>query len=93
MIYRTNEYLGYPDRISVPAGEAVSFQLSSKRPSVKVEVLRLRCADVDANGPGFKYEVMTSNIDGEHACLDQPIRPGSNAVIDHHGALVPTDGH
>ncbi|MGY2902594.1 N,N-dimethylformamidase [Bradyrhizobium sp. URHC0002] len=93
MIYRTNDYLGYPDRISVPAGEAVSFQLSAKRPSVKVEVLRLRCGDLDANGPGFKYEVMTSGIDGEHACLDQPIRPGSNAVIDHDGALVPTGGH
>jgi N,N-dimethylformamidase len=93
VIYRTNEYLGYPDRISVPAGEAVRFQLSSKRPSVKVEVLRLRCGDVDTNGPGFKYEVMTSPIDGEHACLDQPIRPGSNAVVDHDGALVPTGGH
>ncbi|MGY3145541.1 N,N-dimethylformamidase [Bradyrhizobium sp. USDA 3397] len=93
MIYRTNEYLGYPDRISVPAGEPVRFQLSSKRPSVKVEVLRLRCGDVDSNGPGFKYEVITSPIDGEHACLDQPIRPGSNVVIDHDGALVPTGGH
>lgn len=93
MIYRTNEYLGYPDRISVPAGETVRFQLSSKRPNVKVEVLRLRCGDVDVNGPGFKYEVMTSNVDGEHACLDQPIRPGSNAIVEHDGALAPTGGH
>lgn len=93
MIYKTNEYLGYPDRISVPAGEQVKFQLSSKRPKVKVEVLRLRCGDVDANGPGFKYELMPSNIDGEHACLDQPIRPGSNAVIEHDGVLVPAAAH
>ena len=93
MIYKTNEYLGYPDRISVPAGEQVKFQLSSKRRKVKVEVLRLRCGDVDANGPGFKYEIMASNIDGEHACLDQPIRPGSNAVIEHDGVLVPTGAH
>lgn len=89
MIYKTNEYLGYPDRISVPGGETIKFQLSSKRPKVNVEVLRLRCGDVDTNGPGFKYEVMQSDIDGIHACLDQEIRPGSCAVIDHDGALVP----
>ncbi len=89
MIYKTNEYLGYPDRISVPAGETVKFQLSSKRPAVNVEVLRLRCGDVDTNGPGFKYEVMQSAIDGVHACLDQEIRPGSCAVIEHGGTLVP----
>ncbi|WP_217539504.1 hypothetical protein, partial [Stenotrophomonas sp. GbtcB23] len=84
MVYRTNEYLGYPDRISVPAGETVKFQLSSKRPKVNVEVLRLRCGDVDVNGPGFKYEVMRSGIDGVQACLDQEIRPGSCAVVEHN---------
>lgn len=90
MIYKTNEYLGYPDRISVPAGETVRFQLSSKRPEVKVEVLRLRCGDVDANGPGFKYDVMDSAIDGVHACLDQEIRPGSCAIIADGGTLAPS---
>lgn len=90
MIYKTNEYLGYPDRISVPAGEIVKFQLSSKRSEVKVEVLRLRCGDVDANGPGFKYDLMESAIDGVHTCLDQDIRPGSCATIEHGDALVPS---
>ncbi len=52
-------------------------------------MLRLRCGDVDTNGPGFKYEVMQSAIDGVHACLDQEIRPGSCAIIEHGGALVP----
>lgn len=89
MIDETNEYLGYPDRLSVPAGETVEFQLSSRYDRVHVEVLRLRCGDVDANGPGFKYEVMPSDIDGVHACLDQEIRPGSCAVIAHDGALAP----
>lgn len=93
MIFRTNEYLGYPDRISVPAGERITFHLSSKRPKVKIEVLRLRCGDVDANGPGFKYEVMESSIDGEHACLDQPIFPGSCAIVEHGGTLVPGGRH
>jgi N,N-dimethylformamidase len=90
VIYKTNEYLGYPDRISVPAGETVKFQLSSKRDAVKVEVMRLRCGDVDVNGPGFKYDLMDSTIDGVHTCLDQEIRPGSCAVIPHGGALVPS---
>lgn len=85
----TNRYLGYPDRLSVPAGERIEFRLSSEQPSVKVEVLRLRCADVDANGPGFKYDVVASAIDGVHPCADQPIRPGSCAVIPHDGALTP----
>jgi len=89
VIYNTNEYLGYPDRISVPAGERVEFRLSSKRSSVNVEVLRLRCADVDAKGPGFKYDVVASAVDGVHTCLDQEIRPGSCAEIRHDGALVP----
>ena len=84
----TNRYLGYPDRLSVPAGERIEFRLSSEQPSVKVEVLRLRCADVDANGPGFKYDLVASAIDGVHPCADQPIRPGSCAVIPHDGALT-----
>lgn len=89
MIYKTNEYLGYADRISVKAGEQVQFKLSSKRKDVRVEVLRLRCGDVDVNGPGFRYQVMESGIDGVHPVLDQPIRPGSCMSADHFGALTP----
>ena len=89
MIYKTNDYLGYADRISVKAGETIRFQLSSARPTVNVEVLRLRCGDVDRNGPGLKYTVMPSAIDGVHPVLEQPIRPGSCVVVEHGGALAP----
>lgn len=91
MIFNTNEYLGYPDRISVPAGERIEFRLSGKRPQVNVEVLRMRCADVDAKGPGFRYDVIPSAVDGAHPCIHQEIRPGSCAVIGHGGSLAAAD--
>lgn len=85
-VVNTNLFLGYPDKISVAAGNEVTFHLSSSEPEVQVSVVRLRCADVDA--PGLKYELVQSAIDGVHACVDQPVRPGSAVIVEDGGALA-----
>ncbi|WP_378942322.1 N,N-dimethylformamidase beta subunit family domain-containing protein [Mesorhizobium sp. ANAO-SY3R2] len=88
MIVETNRFLGYPDRISVPAGERVTFHLSSAEAQAEVAIIRIRCADADATGPGLKHTVVPSALDGVHACVDQPILSGSAVVVDDGGALA-----
>lgn len=89
MIVETNRFLGYTDRLSVPAGEKLTFHLSSVDPDVAVSVVRMRCADPDPRGPGLRYEIKPSAIDGIHACSTKEIRPGSAVVVEDLGALVP----
>src|SRR6218665_1063693 len=64
----TNAFLGYPDTLSVRAGERIRFHLSSHLPEVDASFVRLRCADADATGPGLKYQELVSPLDGVHAC-------------------------
>ncbi|MDI6029035.1 N,N-dimethylformamidase [Corticibacterium sp. UT-5YL-CI-8] len=89
MQIETNRFLGYPDRLSLPAGERISFHLSSSDDQAAVSIVRMRCADPDPRGPGLRYEVMNSAIDGIQPCRHQPIRPGSAVIVDDRGALAP----
>src|SRR6218665_2229917 len=56
----TNAFLGYPDTLSVRAGERIRFHLSSHLPEVDASFVRLRCADADATRPGLKYQQLVS---------------------------------
>ena len=71
MIVETNRYLGYPDRFSLPAGERVVFHVSSAERRGEVAVVRLRCADSDATGPGLRYDLLDSPISGLHDFVEQ----------------------
>lgn len=90
MIVESNRFLGYPDRLSVPAGGRIAFHLSSAEAAAAVSVVRFRCADSDATGPGLSYAVLPSAIDGVHPCADQPIHPGSAAIVERCPQLAPT---
>jgi N,N-dimethylformamidase len=85
----TNAFLGYPDTLSVRAGERIHFHLSSHLPQVDAKIVRLRCADVDATGPGLKYRELPSVIDGLHACQWHAVPAGSCVVIPADRRLVP----
>lgn len=88
---QTNSFVGYPDTLSVRAGETVRFQLSSRLAQAHAKVVRLRCADVDATGPGFKYEELDSPIDGAHACQWHDVPAGSSMVVPADPRLAPRE--
>lgn len=85
----TNAFLGYPDRLSVRAGERIRFHLSSQLPEVDAKCVRLRCADADATGPGLKYEELLSPIDGVHACRWHEAPCGSSMSVPADSRLLP----
>lgn len=89
MVIETNLILGYPDSLSVAAGDRIRFHLSSSVGEIDARVVRLRCADPDATGPGLRYQAVDSAIDGRHDCPEQPLRAGSCAVVEDGGSLAP----
>jgi N,N-dimethylformamidase len=88
---RTNTYLGYPDSLSVRAGETIRFHLSSRLGQAHAKVVRLRCADVDATGPGFKYDELASSLDGVHDCEWHAVPAGSSVVVPADPRLAPAE--
>jgi len=73
--------VGYADRLSVSAGESISFMISSERPTFSAELVRLIHGDVRPAGPGFKSQTLAADFAGEHSGIVQLIRPGSYARI------------
>lgn len=78
----TNTVLGYAWPLVVSPGEAVAFHLSSSGPrSVEAEIVRVRCADPDPDGPGLRLHAPGTSLDGVLAVRKQPLFPGSCAVV------------
>jgi N,N-dimethylformamidase len=77
-----SELIGYVDRWSVPAGDAIRLMVSTTAASFRVGVVRLRHGDPSPLGPGFVTTPITTGIDGDYPGVHQPITAGSYAVID-----------
>jgi N,N-dimethylformamidase len=78
----TTAILGYVTPLVASPGETVRFHLSSATlKEVDVEVVRVRCGDPDANGPGLKLTAMDCAANGRKAVRHQPIHPGSFALV------------
>jgi len=78
----TTSVLGYAWPPVVEPGGRVAFHLSSATlKQVDLSLVRVRCGDPDAAGPGLKAVPIASAIDGKRAVRHQPLRPGSCAVI------------
>jgi N,N-dimethylformamidase len=78
----TNSVLGYAWPMIVSPGEKIDFRLSSATLTEAAAMLvRVRLADPDPNGPGLKVTEPGTPIDGVVALRQQPIHPGSCAVI------------
>src|SRR6218665_564734 len=88
----TNAFLGYPDTLTVRAGERIRFHLSSHLPEVDAGFVRLRCADADATGPGLKYQELVSPLDGVHACQWPEVPCGSSMSVPADSRLAPAGG-
>ena len=69
---------GYCARWSVRQGDELPFHISSRsgRP-FRARVARVFCGDPNPRGPGYREEVVRTNVDGEHPGRDQSIRLGS----------------
>ena len=85
----TNAVLGYAWPLVVSPGDELAFHLSSPElRNYDATVVRVRCADPDPNGPGLKMHVPGTPLDGPLAVPDQPLYPGSCAVIADSSVLA-----
>ena len=86
---------GYADRISVRAGEKISFKVSSVGPGpYNAMLVRIVRGDPNPGGPAQKLEDESELFDGRFASRQQHAWPGSYALIERAadvklpGALV-----
>ena len=85
----TTSVLGYAWPLIVSAGEPIAFHLSSRNlASAEATLVRVRCADPDPDGPGLKLTEFDAPIKGPVALTDQPIHPGSCALVSDAPALT-----
>ena len=83
---------GYADRISVRAGETISFKVSSAGPGpYSAMLVRIVRGDPNPAGPPVKLEDESERFDGRFPSRIQHAWPGSYALIESaRGARLPT---
>jgi N,N-dimethylformamidase len=73
---------GYVDRWSVKPGETIRFMISSRGGvPYNARLARIFCGDPNPKGPGYREAAMPCGIDGPHAGVEQPVLPGSRALV------------
>ena len=79
----TAPLIGYADRISVRAGEKISFKVSSVGPGpYNAMLVRIVRGDPNPGGPAQKLEDESELFDGRFASRQQHAWPGSYALIE-----------
>ena len=75
--------MGYWDRLSARPGDAPELKVSVEDGSAKfqVELVRLICGDDGPNGPGFKAELIASEVNKAYPGCRQSIPAGSYVLI------------
>lgn len=82
--------LGYCDSLSVRPGDRVRFRVGAggaDEVAYSADFVRLRCADVQPEGPGFRAEEVGRAIAGVLVARAQRIDRGSRAVVPAAGLL------
>ena len=80
--------VGYADRLSVAPGETLRFMVSCYVPgSYRADIVRLICGDESERGAGFKEEELETAVSGEYPGREQPVHPGSYAIVPEVPAL------
>ena len=83
---------GYGDRLSVRPGESVAFKVSAEDEApFSVDIVRIRCGDLNPAGPGFKEAVVETGVGGEHPGRRQTARTGSSVVVPWTESLPPLE--
>ncbi|MCE5316655.1 MAG: GldG family protein [Parachlamydia sp.] len=82
---------GYCDRLTVLPGENIHFYVNCEEPSYQAQLVRIRCGDINPEGPGLKEEEIDSKINGSYTGRTQTIHAGSYAKVplsrDQHAGL------
>ncbi|MCZ6616791.1 MAG: hypothetical protein O7E57_01560, partial [Gammaproteobacteria bacterium] len=77
---------GYCEPWSLRAGEKITLFSSSHTPGrAKLSLVRIDCGDPTSYGPGFSEAEIASDLPGTVELAEQPLRPGSYAVVDLRG--------
>ncbi len=84
------ELMGYPDRLSVSAGETIRFMISTDAESYDASIVRLIHADANPKGPGVKMQPVESAINKRWPGRKQIIHPGSYVIVEDNPALALT---
>ena len=79
---------GYSNRFSVRPNESISFHINAERgESFEAEIVRLIHGDTNPAGPGYKEEVITSDVSGTYQGKHQPLLSGSYIIVPHDDTL------
>jgi len=83
---------GYTDRLSAAAGERIAFKISSDSTEpCRARLVRIRSGDPHPDGPGMRFEDLSSRFDHSFPSRVQRSYPGSYAVIERATVLSPLD--
>jgi len=82
------EYLlriaGYSDRFSVRPSEEIKFYVHSEfNENYQADIVRLIHGDTNPEGPGFKEELIETEVSGTHTGKNQPMYAGSYVIAPH----------
>ena len=84
----SKQVVGYCDPLCVAPGETVRFMVSCYAPGpYRADIVRLVCGDDSERGAGFEELEVETPVGGEYAGREQPIHPGSYAVVPRGPAL------
>jgi N,N-dimethylformamidase len=85
----TRRLVAYADRLSAHPGERLKFMVNALGGGdYRADIVRLRCGDLDPNGPGFKETVVDSPVAGSYKGRRQEIKAGSCAIVDDDPRLA-----
>lgn len=82
------ELIGYADKLSVVPGEHIRFMVSTDLPRYSATIVRLIHGDNNPAGPGFKEQVIATEISGEYAGRKQTAYAGSYVLVENAPALA-----
>jgi N,N-dimethylformamidase len=70
--------LAYSDEITRQPGQRIEFKVSSELPGrFRLDIVRIRCGDDSASGPGVKQTVIEADANGDYPARFQPTQVGS----------------
>jgi N,N-dimethylformamidase len=81
---KTIPVLGYTDRLAIRPGETIAFKVSceSGAETYRADIVRLRCGDDRPDGPGFKEELIVTEVSRDYPGRRQAIDCGSYVRIE-----------
>ena len=84
--------VGYTDRFSGRPGERIAVKVSSQLAGpYRAELVRIRCADPNPDGPGMKIEAVEGGFLGKYPSMPQRVQLGSCGIVELPEAVTLPD--